>query len=88
METRNILETKKQKLFKLYKSTGMLLCINVQKLRIFCQLFRDILCLCCVREISFNLLSLKDECLENKTRYQESESDLKVYAQMKSVFLS
>ena len=48
--------------------------------------FRDILCLCCVREISFNLLSLKDEYLENKTRYQESESDLKVYTHMKSVF--
>ena len=50
--------------------------------------FRDILCLCCVREISFNLLTLKDEYLESKTRYQEIESDLKVYIQMKSVFLS
>ena len=50
--------------------------------------FRDILCLCCVRGISFNLLTLKDEYLESKTRYQEIESDLKVYIQMKSVFLS
>ena len=33
-------------------------------------------------QISFNLLPLKDEYLENKTKYLETESVLKVYIQM------
>ena len=35
-------------------------------------------------QISFILLPLKDEYLENKTRYYETTSALKVYIQMMS----